>query len=470
MNKTKLDQVFNLNNSDEVFSFMKDYAYKNQDLSAALIRHFLPDDIDLDSLRAEVRNIIFSVDEREHGWGPAFDWYQIDVQLGRMMEKAKYYDREGEFDAAASIASEVILFVGKHYSDDCVYECEGFDGYDFETKNAADMLISLIESKVLDINTIRRISSDIDKASGTSTFHDGGYCIADLSELQSVLEGVFDNFDEHLASLDKIIDNAGRSVYYRNRWLLRKVAYLNYKEKYDAAQKTIDDNFFVPELSKMRIDSQIFHGQIENAIESLDRAIECTEDSSYVHSCHERKMELLKTTGDTSRLAEELEYLFLNSYSSEYDYYLQLKHVLEQLPANSPNRLHTIIEKLANQRRFHNQRDTARICAEENMIPQLAECLSWNNDYNDECYMVLAEYGKLLDSSTRRKIVEGHIDHIRTRAIPADSRKYCYIVSNMKALRDSCSEGQAAVNKLIEEFRIQYCRRPSMMRELNKLR
>ena len=469
MNKTKLDQVFNLNNSDEVFSFMKDYAYKNQDLSAALIRHFLPDDIDLDSLRAEVRNIIFSVDEREHGWGPAFDWYQIDVQLGRMMEKAKYYDREGEFDAAASIASEVILFVGKHYSDDCVYECEGFDGYDFETKSAADMLISLIESKVLDINTIRRISSDIDKASGTSTFHDGGYCIADLSELQSVLEGVFDNFDEHLASLDKIIDNAGRSVYYRNRWLLRKVAYLNYKEKYDAAQKTIDDNFFVPELSKMRIDSQIFHGQIEDAIESLDRAIECTEDSSYVHSCHERKIELLKTTGDTSRLAEELEYLFLNSYSSEYDYYLQLKHVLEQLPANSPNRLHTIIEKLVNQRRFHNQKDTARICAEENMIPQLAECLSWNNDYNDECYMVLAEYGKLLDSSTRRKIVEGHIDHIRTRAIPADSRKYCYIVSNMKALRDSCSEGQAAANKLIEEFRTQYCRRPSMMRELNKL-
>ena len=470
MNKAKLDQVFNLNNSDEVFSFMKDYAYKNQDLSDELIRHFLPDDIDLDSLRAEVKNIIFSVEESGDRWGPSLNWYQIDAQLGRMMEKARYYDREGEFDAAASIASEVILFVGKHYSDDCVYECEGFDGYDFESRSAADMLISLIESRVLDIGTIRRISSDIDKASETTTFRDGGYCIADLSELQSVLEGVFDNFDDHLASLDKIIDNAGRAVYYRNRWLFRKVAYLNYKEKYDAAQKTIDDNFFVPELSKMRIDSQIFHGQIEDAIESLDRAIKCTEDSSYVHSCHERKMELLETTGDTSRLAEELEYLILNSYSSEYDYYLQLKHVLEQLPANSSNLLHTIIEKLVNKRCFHTQKDVARICAEENMIPQLTECLSWNNDYDDECYMVLAEYGNLLDSSTRRKIVEGHIDKIRTKAIPTDSRRYCYIVSNMKALRDSCSEGQAAVNKLIEEFRTQYCRRPSMMRELNKLR
>ena len=40
MNKAKLDQVFSLNSSDEIFSFMKDYAYKNQDLSAALIRHF----------------------------------------------------------------------------------------------------------------------------------------------------------------------------------------------------------------------------------------------------------------------------------------------------------------------------------------------------------------------------------------------------------------------------------------------
>lgn len=146
MNKAKLDQVFSLNSSDEVFSFMKDYAYKNQDLSAALIRHFLPDDIDLDSLRAEVRNIIFAVDESGHRWGPSLNWYQIAEQLGRMMEKARYYDQEGEFDAAASIASEVILFVGKHYSDDRVYECEGFDGYDFETRSAADMLISLIES------------------------------------------------------------------------------------------------------------------------------------------------------------------------------------------------------------------------------------------------------------------------------------------------------------------------------------
>ena len=50
---------------------MKDYAYKNQDLSAALIRHFFPDDIDLDALRDEVRNIIFSVDESGHRWGPS---------------------------------------------------------------------------------------------------------------------------------------------------------------------------------------------------------------------------------------------------------------------------------------------------------------------------------------------------------------------------------------------------------------
>ena len=110
--------------------------------------------------------------------------------------------------------------------------------------------------------------------------------VFNLSELQSVFRGVFDNYEEHLASLDKIIDNAGRAVYYRNRWLFRKVAYLNYKEKYDAAQKTIDDNFFVPELSKMRIDSQIFHGQIEEAIESLDRAIECTEENSEILFSH----------------------------------------------------------------------------------------------------------------------------------------------------------------------------------------
>lgn len=469
MNKAKLNQVFNLSNRDEVFSFMKDCAYRNQDLGEALIRHFLPDSVDLDSLRTEVRNIIFSVDGSEYRWGPTLDWYQIGVQLGRMMEKARYYEQEGEFDAAASIASEVILFVGKHYSDDRVYECESYDGYDFETESAADMLISLIEAKVLDFGIIKRIFSDIDKAAGTSTFSDGMYCVADLSELQSVLRGVFDDFDEHLASLDKRIDNAGRAVHYKNRWLFRKVAYLNYKEKYDVAQEIIDDNFFVPELSKMRIDSQVFRGQIEEAIESLDRAIVCTKDSSYVHKCHKRKQELLNSIGDTSRQAEELEYLILNSYSSVYDYYFQLKYILGQLSVNSSNRLHSIIEELLGKNCFHLQKDIARICAEEHMIPQLAECLSWSNDYNNECYKILAEYGELLDSSTKRKIVEGHIDNIRTRAIPTNSRVYGYVVSKMEALRDSCDEGRTAVNELIVEFRTRYSRRTSLMRELDKL-
>lgn len=468
MNKAKLDHVFYLNDMDVVFSFIKDYAYKSQDLSEALIQHFFPDNIDLEALRAEVRNIIYSVDESGLRWGPSLDWNQIDGHLGRMMEKAKYYDHEGEFDAAASIASEIILFVGNYYTDDHVYECESFDGYDFETNNAANMLISLIEANVLDIKTIERISSDINRAYKTTTFDNGG-CITDLSELISVLEGVFDSFDKHLASLDERIDNAGQAIYYRNRWLFRKVSYLLYKEKYDMAQKTIDDNFFVPELSKMRIDSQIVHGQIKEAIESLDRAISCTEDHSYVYNCHKRKCELLETIGDTQRLAEELEYLILEAHSSQYGYYRQLKRTLGQLSANSSNRLHTVIEKLVNKKPFHSQKDIAMICAEENMIPQLAECLSWRNSFNNECYSVLAEYGNLLDSHTRQKIVERHIDNIRIDAIPTNSRKYYYIVDNMKALRESCDEGRTAVNELIKEFRAKYSRRPSMMSELNKL-
>lgn len=235
------------------------------------------------------------------------------------------------------------------------------------------------------------------------------------------------------------------------------------------AQKTIDDNFFVPELSKMRIDSQIVHGQIKEAIESLDRAISCTEDQSYIYNCHKRKCELLETIGDTQRLAEELEYLILEAHSSQYGYYLQLKRTLGQLSANFSNRLHTVIEKLVNKKPFHSQKDIAMICAEENMIPQLAECLSWRNSFNNECYSVLAEYGNLLDSHTRQKIVERHIDNIRIDAIPTNSRKYYYIVDNMKALRESCDEGRTAVNELIKEFRAKYSQRPSMMSELNKL-
>lgn len=469
VDKTRLDQVFNLNESGDIFSFMKDYAYKNQALGTALIKRFLPDRIDIDSLREEVQDIFFSVDESGYKWGPSLNWHQIDEQLYRMMEKARYYDSEGEFDASASIASEIVLFVGEHYSEDCVYECERFDGYDFETRNAIEMLISLVESKVLDTNTVKRIRSDIKKAAATDTFRNGGYCLADLDEIQSVLDGVFDDFDKHIASLNERIDNAGRCVHYRNRWLLRKVLYLNYKEKYNTAEKVIDDNFNVPELSKLRIDSQVFNGQIEEAVASLDRAILCTEESSYVNDCHERRKELLESIGDDVRLADEIEYLLLNSYTSVYDNYLELKQVLERLPGNSQSRLNGAVVGIVKKKLVHNQTEIARICAEQRMIPQLAECLSWNNDYNNECYKALAEYGRLLDAETRQRIVMGHIDVIRMSAIPTNSQRYGYIVSHMEALRDSCEEGRIAVIGLIEEFKVKYSRRPSMMKELKKL-
>lgn len=51
---------------------------------------------------------VFNLNESGDKWGPSLNWHQIDEQLYRMMEKARYYDSEGEFDAAASIASEIV--------------------------------------------------------------------------------------------------------------------------------------------------------------------------------------------------------------------------------------------------------------------------------------------------------------------------------------------------------------------------
>lgn len=469
INKNLLDQVFCLSDKDDVFSFLKDYAYRDVGLGATLVRHFLPDEVDVVSLRTEVQSILWSVEESGLRWGPSMDWNQIDDHLGRMMKKARYYDGEGQFEAAASIASEVILFVGEHYADDSVYESDRFDGYDFGAREAVSLLISLIESDVLNLAFIREIRNDVERAARTDTFRDGGYYLADLDELQSVMDGVFDDFNEHLASLDRRIEKAGRSVDERNRWLKRKVAYLYFKGKGDVAEEVIDNYFFVPELSKMRIDSQVFQGHIEDAIVSLDRAIECSDDRLYLDQCHERKYKLLESLGDEVRIADELEYLILNSYSSKYDYYLKFKEILRRLPDNPTGRISNIVETLVSKKRDHSQAEIARICAEEKMIPQLCKCLSWNDNFGNDCYQLLADYGNLLESSQRWKIVEGHIEIIRRSAVFADYRRYGFIVNHMASLMESCEEGRRAVDALVKEFESQYSRRPSMMRELQKL-
>ena len=465
MENNKLDHVFQLTEENELFSFLKDYAYQNKDLADALLRRFLPNDINLEALREEVRSILWSIDESGYRWGPSLNWHQVEEQLSRMMDKATYYDAEGEYDAAASIAAEILLFVGEHYAQDRVYECEYFDGHDFRTRDAANLLISLVESNVLDTDLIERIRDEINKAGDSETFT--SYCMTDLEELQSVLDGVFDDFHKHLADLDERIAHAGKAVGYRNRWLYRKVAYLSFKGEKEMAEKEIDTHFDVPELSRLRIDKQVFDGHYEDAVRSLDKAIDCTEDRYYVSQCHERKRELLERIGDLPRLAEELEYLVLNSYSSVFDLYSQWKGTLKELA--QMDRIPGIINQLITKKHTHCQKDIARICAEEKMLSQLAECLSWNGGYGDDCYEALAEYGQLLDHPTREKIVAGHLEVIRKSAIPTNSRHYSYIRAHMEALRDSCDEGHRGVKLLAEEFQNQYSRRPSMMKELAKL-
>ena len=38
------------------------------------------------------------------------------------------------------------FFFGKHYTDDRVYECESYDGYDFATASAADIAVFVMLS------------------------------------------------------------------------------------------------------------------------------------------------------------------------------------------------------------------------------------------------------------------------------------------------------------------------------------
>lgn len=468
IDKNTLDKVFRFSDEEDIYDFFKEEVYRNASLAKKVIKRFLPDETEDMDFRQEVENVFLNADESYSKWGPSMDWHQIGSGLWRMQEKAEYLMDNGKYNEAADIACQIITSVGKEYSKDEVFADESFDGDDFCTDGCVNLLIELIERDVFDKKKLKDIQKEIQKAAKMETYV--GYCICNFDMLLCVLNGELSSAEEHLKMLDAKI-TAQRYNRDKNKWIMRKASFLQRKGMNDDVVSLTEENFGVPEISRNVIDSQIRKEQWEAAMESIGRALKCTphDEYSYLNECHTKRIEVCKKIGDIDTQIEDYAYLMRHSSDEEmYGYYQNLKQLTPE--DNFKVKLKEVIQELLKGCLMFTHKCIARILSEENESELLCDCLSVNDEWNNtEGFEAFKEYGSVLTSEQRGKVVQRHIDAIREMATTATSKNYSSIRYQMQQLLECCSEAAPMVHELKTEFQEMYKRRPAFMKELERL-
>lgn len=470
IDKDKLNKVFRLTDKEDIYDFLAEEVYKNASLAKKVIKRFLPDDTDCCDFRQEVQDVFIYADESNRRYGSSRDWHQIEHGLWRMLEKALYLRGNGKNEDAADIACQIISSVGKEYTRDSVFEDTSYDGDNFCTDNCVDLLIDLLESDVLDPRKIKSIEKEIRKASKMETYT--GYCICDFKMLLCVLEGETKSKEEHLKILDEKIAST-RSSYDRNKWIMRKSSYLQRKGTESETEAMTEANFGVPEISKRIIDKQIKQGKIDDALESIGKALECTpyDEYSYIRECHLQRVHLAESQGNAELQIEDYTYLVRHASGETemYEHYLCLKRLLPEEEFKKV--LRAIILELIGGNMMFVQKGVARILSEERETELLCQCLSYNDSWNNtEGYETFKEYGSALSPQEREEVVQKHIAAIREMATYAGYKDYSSIRYQMELLLDCCDEARTFVDELKEEFRETYRRRRAFMKQLDRIK
>ncbi|MBQ8070215.1 MAG: hypothetical protein IJ202_05155 [Bacteroidales bacterium] len=462
--KSLVDKVFSLVSEEEALSFLKEYAYKDDALAKALYDRFLLEDSEAE-LRHEVRSIFAHAGNPYSRWGTSLDWDEIRNELSRMISKAEYFIQEGKYRCAACIASEIILAVGEYHSEDEVYHYEEWDWEDFCTTEACDLIASLVSKGLLESSFVNELYEDVARASAFESYRHYALCYPKLADLYFLLKSYSLDAEDFLQEMDKKIGSLGKEERRREEFLILKINYLRSRGREDDAEKVICDNFDLPKISTLKIDELVLEGKTIEALGALDKAISLSRDDYHKEKCRRKKFELYREMGDKDGQIRQLTDLLRSSSYDMYQDYLSLKSLAG---VGTREIVSEIVRDLLSGKACFYQKETARICYEEGLLPELETCLvSWSGI--DKPFETANAYIGALPPDARVRVLNILSDRIREDSVPVKSSHYPYIRQKIELLMDSCDQGKEMMTSLVMELKTNYSNRPAFMRELSKL-
>lgn len=302
--------------------------------------------------------------------------------------------------------------------------------------------------------------------------HQDGYVIDYMEEyLQEFLFeeiGSEDYIRQEILKLDEIIknmesDQARHGIYsvhygYQNPMLKR----IEYMKKLKCTDKEM--NAYMSEHRQFYVIREM---EISDAIEKNDFKkaeailLESRElDKKYPEQLKKYSkilIELYEKTGNTDLLKNELISQITDYPQNGLEYVLRLKKVVNDAK-EWENLVNLFIEK-AKSKEFK-----CKLLASENRLAELLAIILKNNDI-----FLMEQYETILKKNYCEKIIAFYTGYVVKEADRVSDRNgYKRLMVYLKKI-SSCENGKSAAQKIADQWRIQYKRRPAMMDEMRKV-
>lgn len=459
-----IENVFRLNDEHEIYKFCKAYAMKNHDFAELLVNHFLPqkksttksNTINLSNEIAQCFNHMN--DHRGYrDWGPDLNWYAIENDLCRMIEKGKYLLDQGLVHEVVNLSLGILRNVGEEYGLDEVYNDQNFDCTDFCTNDAVTLLKKAMTDQRITSKDKLDISENLREIRKLEAYKD--YALCDFCYL---IEDIKHN---HLSEEDYIeylkTEMKQASDYNKDTYVIKLFDYQLENSHKEEAEKWAKINLRYKRVFDRYIEWLIFEHRQDDALSTLDEGIK-EHNNSYesMSILGKKKLEIYESKHDMANIIKQCQKLFLIELDC-IPYYHQLKKLI------NPAEWTTFLVEMIRQKDFGTDAcsDLSQIYFEEKLYTELFNTL---NKSNSNLLSALQKYAKCLTKDQQTILIDRIEKVLISFAEHQIGRNnYRDLANSLKILKRCCAVGKTSTAKLVSQFRMNYRNRPAMLDELS---
>lgn len=464
-------QLLSFVNPQELSQFIYEYASMHSEFKTALLNRFMAKELSATSkekdYRAEIQKVFndsySNKKSRYHNRYDDFDhdWETVFNRMDTFLEKADSFLNVGNIDATIDIALQTFRSIGENYEDELLYNDNLYPS-DY-CKQAGDLLIKVIGHPTTTQKQKTAILQELGQLAKLSTYRD--YDLYDIDELLMQINLSIQPAENALELIDKLLEER-KDTYDLYQIVLRKVNLLTELHEEQKAADTIRQYLYLTEIREMEVDKLIASCQYDEAIRLLNEGIEIAEKEEHIGTIDEwlkTKLRIYEMTHQTSEVINTCRLLFVSG-RDQLEYYSKLKTLVPKEEWKSF--LDTMMKETQFSEYFSfGQNDEAEIYVKEKDYERLFKLLS-SIRYNQ--LEALMKYSYHLKNTHSEQLIAIYTSLLNDYAEQNVGRTHYELIAQALLCVKKINGGQAAVKRLVAEFRVKYKRRSAMMEVLRR--
>lgn len=464
-----LQQLLTFVLPEQLKRFVCDYASKNLDFKKELLESVVVKYLNLSVSPKEYRIDIQKVfnctklyvkqgrysryDDLELDWTLIFD------KVDSFLEKADLLLKIDKLEEAIAILLQVLRSIGENYDDALIDEDDIYVS-DY-CEQVGNKILDVVQHPKVSEMQKKNILQEIREIAKLSTYKD--YNIFDVDDLIMNINISVQSADEAIKQIDNLLEE--RKYYFDlYKLVFRKIELLNNSGEHKKAEDVIRQYLHLPEIRRSEIERLILDGKYDEAIRLADEGIELIQRECCLGTEGEwlrLKLKIYEISDNTPELINTYRQLFILN-NGNLEYYRKLKTLVPS------EQWKTFFDEMMGATKFsesffYSGNVQADIYVEEKEYDRLFQLLS-STKYDQ--LNALRKYASHLKNSHSEQLITMFIANLKDYAENHLGRTHYENIAHALLCMRSLNGGKAAVNRLVEEFRIKYKRRAAMMEVL----